>query len=115
MKKKGVMPGRWRSYPLTQKEPLLACKIFALRAKKGMTSFTSRALEWCNPTKTIEHVCFSESKEEICSLCAKGVRNKEETKRKLISFSSRRLERRSPVTLFRPTLCAVIDLIETKH
>ena len=49
------------------------------------------------------------SKKEICLLCAKGIRNKDEIKRKLISISSRRLEKRSPVILFGPTICAVLN------
>ena len=57
---------------------------------------------WRNPTKTIEHVS-PKSKEEICLLYAKGIRNKDKIKRKLISISSHRLERRSPVILFGTT------------
>ena len=70
---------------------------FAFGVLKGMTSFASSAIEWRNPMKTIEHVCF---------LCAKVIRNKDKINGKLTSILSRRLERRSPVTFWTNTLCS---------
>ena len=69
---------------------------FASRAKRWMTSFTSPALDGTIPRK------------QSSMFVAKCIRNKNQIKRKLISISSRRLERRSPVVFFVPTLCAVI-------
>ena len=80
-----------------------------------MTSFASSALEWRNPTKQSTIFVSSKSKEEICLLCTKGIRNRDELKREIISISSRRLEGRSPVILYGPTLRGVIVLIEVKH
>ena len=75
---------------------------FAFRAKKGMTLiFASPALDGAIRRKQSNMFVSPKSKEKICWLCAKGVRNKDEIKRKLIiiSISSRRLGSGSLVIL----------------
>ena len=87
---------------------------FASRAKKGMTQFASSELNGAIRREQSNMFVPTKSKEEICWLFAEGIRNKDEIKWKLISISSRRLERRSPVVFFGPTLVPWFVLIETK-
>ena len=84
----------------------LACKVFICVSRLHLNGAIRRKQSYMFVSPV--------SKEEICLLCAKGIRNKDEIKRKLTLMSSRRLESRSPVILFGPTLCAVILLIEKK-